>query len=543
MQHASLAYPSSLIPVLETVLFCSGLLLLYFKSDTCRRWSDGMLASLSRLVPSPGRAVLLVGLVAGLGSAAISLIQGPPIPTVSDEWSYLLSGDTFAAGRVTNPASPHPALVGVNVIGHPTYQSKYPPASSLILALGKRIGGHPALGLWLSAGLLAAACTWCFQAWVASEWALLGGLLLAVRLGLGSYWNQSYWGGSVAAIGGALVYGAVRRLTAGPRLRHSLLLGLGLALLATSRPFEGLLVCLPAAWILGRWLFSLGSAQRWAALEVVVVPVVSLLALTAVGIGYYNWRVTGDPSLMPHFHYKEIHSSHSEFVWNRTPGNASQHLDLGRPKDGGVPSWWSVGLLQGAYRFWLVLFFLLSPALAVPLLLGAGALRGRGTGPLVIACLLVLFGHFAADQFYPHYSAPLTAPLWVLALTALGSLRQTRWRERPVGAGLSLVAVMVLVISFLVQVPAFRPDAGDLSRATEEIRTELENEPGRHLVLLHSGIRLNFNSADLWGAKVLLAFDLGTASNRELFELYPDRRKWRMTLYGSSVEVQPVELE
>ena len=317
MQHVSLAYPSYLVPILETVIFIGGSILLLAWGTGLERWRDKVLHGWAGRAAATSRAVLLVGLLAGAGNAMLTWIQGPPVPDVSDEWSYLLAADTFASGRVTNPPSPHPALVGEHVIGSPTYQSKYPPATGLMLALGQRLGGEPVVGLWLSAGLLAAACTWCFQAWLSPGWAMFGGLLLAFRLGLGSYWNQSYWGGSMAAIGGALLYGAAMRLTRRPRLAESLLLALGLALLANSRPLEGLLVSLPAAWMLGRWFYGLKPPGRRAAMQTVVMPIALILILTVAGIAYYNWRVTGESTLMPHFHYKDVNQFHSEFVWNR----------------------------------------------------------------------------------------------------------------------------------------------------------------------------------------------------------------------------------
>ena len=539
MQHVSLAYPSHLVPILETVLFIGGLILLLLWGDGIKRWGDGILNGLSRPAAATGRAVLLVGLFAGLGNAALTWIQGPPIPEVSDEWSYLLAGDTFASGRLTNPASPHPALVGENVIGSPSYQSKYPPATGLILALGQRLGGHPVVGLWLSAGLLAAACTWCFQAWLPPGWAMFGGLLLAFRLGLGSYWNQSYWGGTIAAIGGALLYGAGLRLTKSPRLANSLLLALGLALLANSRPLEGLLVSLPAGWMLGRWFVGLKAPARRAATLKVVLPIALMLVLTAAGVAYYNWRVTGEASLMPHFHYKELYQTHSEFVWNRRADASSPHQIPINPGGEEGTSWLSVGLLQGSYRVWLVFFFMLSPALAVPLVLGIGTLRDRSAWTLVVACLLVLFSHFAVDQFFPHYAAPLTAPLWILALMILRSLYERKWRQRSVGAGLGIVASLVIVTSFLVQVPALRSDMGSPSRYREQVRALLEAEPGRHLVLIHPSPRFNLNRADLRGTGVLWAFDDGAESNRELLELFPERQRWQIVLEGSSEELQP----
>jgi len=72
------------------------------------------------------------------------------------------------------------------------------------MAIGKRLFGHPWFGVWLSCGALAAALLWALEGWFAPSWALFG-TLLAIPLCSFSYWMNSYMGGSVAAIGGALV--------------------------------------------------------------------------------------------------------------------------------------------------------------------------------------------------------------------------------------------------------------------------------------------------------------------------------------------------
>src|SRR5919197_278323 len=149
--------------------------------------------------------ILAIATAAILLRLSLLWLMPVPIPTTHDEFSYLLAGDTFAHGRLSNPT--HPMWVFLDTIHinqQPTYVSKYPPAQGLALAIGERLG-HPWIGVLLSMAAMCGGVTWALQGWLPPNWAMLGGILLVLRFSVFNYWTDTYWGGAVAAFGGALV--------------------------------------------------------------------------------------------------------------------------------------------------------------------------------------------------------------------------------------------------------------------------------------------------------------------------------------------------
>ena len=227
------------------------------------------------------RTLCWVGLGAFVLLVRIAFLGIWPIPEASvyDEFSYLLQADTFAHGRLTNP--PHSLwqfFESTYILQQPTYASRFPPGQSLVLGLGQVTFGHPWFGVWLSAGLLAAVLLWALQGWLPPGWALLGAFI-ALDLCLFSYWMNSYWGGAVAAIGGALVTGAWVRITRRKQWQYAWVFGIGAVIIVLARPFEGSVFLLLA-------LITLGMANRTAR---VWLPIV----------------LTGHPLRMPYRQYYE----------------------------------------------------------------------------------------------------------------------------------------------------------------------------------------------------------------------------------------------
>src|SRR5271166_3429645 len=194
-----------------------------------------------KLARRQGLAVAVVGLTAFTLRLAMLPLCPIPGPFVPDDFSFLLAGNTFALGRLTNPT---PAMwlhfESIQLTMQPTYMSMYFPAQGLILAAGKVLFGHPWFGLLCINALMCAALCWMLQAWLPPSWALLGGVLVVLRIGLFSYWINTYSGGGcIAALGGALILGALPRLTRTARPRYGVLLATGIAILVLCRPYEG----------------------------------------------------------------------------------------------------------------------------------------------------------------------------------------------------------------------------------------------------------------------------------------------------------------
>jgi hypothetical protein len=472
-----------------------------------------------------------------------------PVPGIHDEFSYLLMADTFAHGRLANP--PHPMWVSFesfHVNWLPQYASMYPPAQGFALAVGQLLG-QPWIGVLLSDAAMCVAILWMLQGWFPARWAFLGGALAALKFGLASYWMNSYWGGAPAAIGGALVLGALVRIVKRARMRDAVLLGIGIAILANSRPYEGFLFCIPAvAWLLW-WLVgkTKSRAPLRARLQNVLAPLGLVLVLTAAFMGYYNWRLTGNPLLMPHVLNTRTYHTTGLFLWDHKKPEMhyrnQQFEDFynGWERENYDNTWADIVRVSeekiircGLTYFWVGETLLLP---AVPFLF-----RDRKGHLHIATFLLVTAGVFAVIWSNAHYAAPLTCVIFALAVQAIRHLRIMRIGQRPVGAALSRAIVLLLVLDTGINTfrgicdPLRWPCEGDPSRTA--IVEKLQHTPGKHLIMVRYDKDSDnhnihdewvYNGAEIDGAKVLWARELDDQQNAKLFFYFHDRKIWLVT--------------
>jgi hypothetical protein len=471
-------------------------------------------------------AFVFIGLFALLGRLSLLGVEGVPRPLVVDEISYLFMADTFTAGRLTNP--PHPLWTHfepIFILSHPTYASVYPVAQGLVLAAGKVFIGNYWSGLLISSALMFAAICWMLQSWFPVRWAVLGSLFAVFQFGLTGYWINSYWGGCHATLGGALVLGACRRMEFRKKVRDSLILGIGLAILANSRPYEGL--------VLGVAVFGLFllRSRRFGAL----LPAAIVLACSFAGMFYYFSRVTGSPLRMPSQVYADQYAIVPIFIWQKLrpePRYYSKEIrDAMRSAIADYQRYSSpIGVARTtAWKILSVGNFLLGPLVLLPILMLPWLLRSRKPRRLILCCAAVFAAIAAVVPFEIHYGAPVACAVIALNTECLRRLWIARRYGNPVGHYLVPAApvLVFMLTAFSITKPLPTPRLADRFALENQLRAA----GGSHLVFVHYdeahplSNEWVFNGPRIDSQTVVWARDQGKL-NDELIRYFPERRVW-----------------
>lgn len=507
-----------------------------------RHWERGE-RLLQNLAHRRTLSIVVVGLLPLLIRLALLPIYDVPQAAIADEFGYLLTADTFAHGRLANaPHMMREFLESSYILFEPNYTSYYPIGQSVVLLLPKLLGVTPWLGVWASVGLMCAALCWMLQAWLPPRWALIGALVGVFQYGIFGYWMNSYWGGAMPALGGALTLGALPRLFRTHKVRDAIWFGLGLLLLSQTRPYEGVAlaipVCLALVFVLARQ-HEVAWSKR---LLCVVLPIGAILCITVAGTLYYNHAVTGDPLKLPYRLYQEQWGMPTSFYWqpalpetailSRYPDIRDNYLWQREIHDR-IRSFWGLSttfLIKNSI-FW---HFYLGPALTLPLLLLPWVARRRKLRLLIFTGATALLAIALYPFYFAHYMAPVAGILLVIMMCGLRYLRTWQWSGQP--TGVFLVRGLLMVVLTTVAIPAGFSLLTGIHMQTKTARGDviqaLQKINGSHLVLVRYRPWHNFhngpiyNDADIDGSPIVWARDLGLERNRKLLRYFNSRKVW-----------------
>jgi len=503
-------------------------------------------------------AVLFVGLSALSIRLALLPLLGIPLPDWNDEYSHLLAANTFASGRLTNPT--HPMWVHFEtfqIIHRPTYMTMYAPGQGLVLAAGTVLG-HPWIGVLLVTVLLCASLCWMLQAYFPPRWALFGGLLPVLRLATFSYWMNSYWCPAVAATGGALILGAIPRLRSHPRVWHGVLIGIGLVMMANSRPYEGLVFSIAVA---AGVVFGLKGRRlpRWSTLwRRLLLPAACVLVIAAAGMGYYYYRVTGSPFRMTYSVNRETYAVVPYFLFFSKRAVPQYHHPVMRDYYAGweVREFDEAHTLSGFTRrtanktlhLWR---FYIGPAFSLLLIAIPWTWRDRRIRVAIVAGIVFSLGWLVETWTFPHYVAPATGLAYLVLIQCARHLALCRLNGA--GAGRLLVRsvpivcvgmIILRVAGIAVHAPIEpRWPVGNLDRVG--IIDRLHSIPGEHLVIVRYGPDHNvdrdwiYNAPDIDRARIVWARDMGEKQNEELLQYFRGRHVWLMLGDHSPPRLEP----
>ncbi|MEM9353921.1 MAG: hypothetical protein AAGA92_12985 [Planctomycetota bacterium] len=480
-------------------------------------------------------ACFAVAVLAALAFLAVRV----PVPRVHDEFSYLLAADTYASGRLTNPAHPHwQHFESFHTIHQPSYASKYQPGQGGALAVGQALFGHPIHGSVLASGCAAAAVCWMLAAWLPPRWALCGGLLIALHPLILANWTLSYWGGALPMAAGALVFGASKRIADRPHITDAALLGIGATLLAATRPFEGLVLCLCVGVALLAAFWKSQEKQRL--LLRGCVPTIGTVAAGLAMLAAYNHAVTGSAARMPYQVHEQTYGVSPLFLWqDAKPEPDYRHRELRRYYTGwGIEDFdrqrdlvgWADTKRQSMAG---LLRFFAGGAMFLPVAAAVFTLRDPRTHLAWLALAASLAAALCVPWTYPHYLAPAAPLLLLLAVAGLRRGSVALRRSHPVAkhaVAAVLALQLVTLAGQLVLYARWQPEGWEFDRA--RILDNLEATGERHLVFVRYAPNHNvhaewvYNRADIDAAPVVWAREMSPGQNAALIEHDAGRRVW-----------------
>jgi hypothetical protein len=323
----------------------------------------------------------------------------------------------------------------------------------------------------------------------------------------------------------------------------------GLVLLAISRPFEGLLLCLPVALatLVG---FARRHPSAYAFWRRCVLPSASVIAPAAIAFGYYNLAVTGSPFRLPYLVHAEQYAvapvlviqsprpepeyRHAELREFYVESEYEKTYRLEQSRDG-----WSLRVRAKLQMWWeTYLGYGLTPTLLV---LPCVLLGSRRTQFAMATCVLVL-GFVATLETwgFSHYVAPVAGLIYLVVVQCFRYVSLCQLAGYAVGRTLvTLWLAGCLILPACSLFPELHKPRRAWATARADAERRFREEGGRHLVIVRYGVGHSvhedwvYNGADIDGSPVVWAREMGPEGRARLLAYFTDRTVWLMEEDGS----------
>jgi len=275
-------------------------------------------------------------------------------------------------------------------------------------------------------------------------------------------------------------------------------------------------------------------------------------------LGFYNYKVTGEPLRLPYQLYGAQYEAVGNFVFQRTPDQSLtyHHAELKAlmydryVKDArsyNLPD----ALSQKLMTLWT--FFCTDWPLSLPLLALPFAWSNQRFRWALMFLLLFLLGMGVEVKVLPHYYAPGACLLLVAMMGGLHRLRYWNPQGKPTGSLLARIVVAATIAIFikeLIHKPVQYSTGGDdYKELRRGLIAELNAQPGKHLILVRYGPNHNpdmdfvVNGADVNSSRILWARSMNPQADRELVEYFHDRRMWFLDGDREAPQLEPLLID
>ena len=297
-----------------------------------------------------------------------------------------------------------------------------------------------------------------------------------------------------------------------------------------------------------------------------VAPVLGVLLVGAVAMGYFNWRVRGDPLSLPYQVNRATYAVTSVFLWSEPTSPPKYNHEVMRDfyvnwEPGVVAETHSTtGFLElRSIQFFRLWDFFVGPVISIPLLMIPWVVRDRRIRPLLAPLVSTAAAISVTAWISPHYLAPIMALLYCLLIQSARHLWV--WR-RTRGTGSRYVCSMPVICAASVVLCVIEGPSGlsspfeYMSRCThlkegsplwhrQRILRRLEATQGRHLVFVRYSkdhvpqFEWVYNHADIDKAKVVWARGMGPEHDKDLAEYFRDRAVWLLEADSRAPKLEP----